>query len=530
MGTADGLERMLGYPSIGPGIAIARKALPKMPAHLAQSRIDELSGPTSQGAIGMDVAETDHSADANEKRRRLASQPLPPPERSAEALDIVERERTRKYNKAIAERQEILATIEAIQRRNTAADLFFAVNAKIYIDEAAKLGTNLTVEVFEPVLDEEGDVKNMVMYMVAETIGDLPLEVKWWTGRMDDNNKPIREEGEMAIADWGELHRNTFMQFQTKNRCMTQPSTKDTNTLYSTTLPHQVLATGPPEQESERNLLQRSRGGRNVQKTESREGEQAEGQDEQQEQRKGHPAHQRKGGQLFTGDNKPLTEPKTTKPGHKTQTHPARTHTTPTHPNPTSHTIPHPNPTRNITTQHNQTQHNPPQLTQTPPTLSHIITPCRITTNPNILPGALSAPRRFRDSVELGTLAIRGSKKWHQPCSLQSRQTHVIGQPAGAHLEVIYIDSIRQDMTQHPLHQHTPSHHILNQHTPPQHTRSQHTPPQHILTQHTLPQHIPTQHTLPQHIPPQHIPQQRPGSETGGSLRCMGFFVACEVV
>ena len=49
------------------------------------------------------------------------------------------------------------------------------VNAKIYTDEAAKLGTNLTIEVFEPVLDEEGDVKNMVMYMVAETIGDLPL-------------------------------------------------------------------------------------------------------------------------------------------------------------------------------------------------------------------------------------------------------------------------------------------------------------------------------------------------------------------
>ena len=44
-----------------------------------------------------------------------------------------------------------------------------------------KIGTKLSVEVFEPVLDEEGDVKNMVMYMVAEAIGDIPLEVKWWT-------------------------------------------------------------------------------------------------------------------------------------------------------------------------------------------------------------------------------------------------------------------------------------------------------------------------------------------------------------
>ena len=143
------------------------------------------------------------------------------------------------------------------------------------------------MEVFEPVLDEEGDVKNMVMYMVAETIGDLPLEVKWWTGRMDDNNKPIREEGEMAIADWGELHRNTTVQIQTKNRNMNHYSIKDTNTVYPTTLPHQVLATGPPEQESERDILQRSRGRRNVQETESREGVQASKKDKASTKNKG---------------------------------------------------------------------------------------------------------------------------------------------------------------------------------------------------------------------------------------------------
>ena len=36
VGTADGLERMLGYPSIGPGISITRKTRPKMPSHLSQ--------------------------------------------------------------------------------------------------------------------------------------------------------------------------------------------------------------------------------------------------------------------------------------------------------------------------------------------------------------------------------------------------------------------------------------------------------------------------------------------------------------
>ena len=180
VGTADGLERMLGYPSIGPGIAIARKAPPKMPAHLSEARLNELSTPTPQGSTNMDTEEGDDSDATTEKRRKTQAQPLLMPDRSAEALEIVERERVRKYEKAYAERQEILAATEAVHRRNTAADLFFSVNAKIYIDEAAKLGTNLRVEVFEPVLDEEGDIKNMVMYMVAETMGDLPLEVKWW--------------------------------------------------------------------------------------------------------------------------------------------------------------------------------------------------------------------------------------------------------------------------------------------------------------------------------------------------------------
>ena len=135
---------------------------------------------------------------------------------------------------------------------------------------------------------------------------------------MDDNNIPIREEREMAIADWGELHRNTLPQIQTKDRYTIHSSIKDTNTLYPTTLPHQVLATGASEQESERDLLQRSRGRRNMQKPESREGEQEakDGQGEHQEQRKrwristtGGETFPRNGGWFFTGNNRVPIEP-----------------------------------------------------------------------------------------------------------------------------------------------------------------------------------------------------------------------------
>ena len=48
----------------------------------------------------MDTAEADESAEATEKRCRTGPQPLPSPDRYAEALEIVERERMRKYNKA----------------------------------------------------------------------------------------------------------------------------------------------------------------------------------------------------------------------------------------------------------------------------------------------------------------------------------------------------------------------------------------------------------------------------------------------
>ena len=176
---------------------------------------------------------------------------------------------------------------------------------------------------------------------------------------------------------------------------MNQHSIKDTNIVYPTTLPHQVLATGPPEQESERDILQRSRGRRNLQETESREDVQAskKRQDGHQEQRRA--IYTRKGGQFFTGNNKKPIEPLITEPDHKSQTHLVRTHTTPTHPNLTAHTMPHQNPTHNITTQHTQTQHNTPQITPTLPTLPHIITLSLLTTKSNIPLGGPPAPGDF---------------------------------------------------------------------------------------------------------------------------------------
>jgi hypothetical protein len=47
IGTADGHERLLGYPSIGPGVIITHKPRPKMPTHLTEDKINELKTPTS---------------------------------------------------------------------------------------------------------------------------------------------------------------------------------------------------------------------------------------------------------------------------------------------------------------------------------------------------------------------------------------------------------------------------------------------------------------------------------------------------
>ena len=111
---------------------------------------------------GKEVDPAEHEAADN--RRKTAEGG----DRSGEATDTIEAERARKYQQTCAERDAVLETIRQIDQRNAAADLFFKVNANIYIEEAKSIGTNLQVELFESVLDEEGDVKNMVMYMVAQ--------------------------------------------------------------------------------------------------------------------------------------------------------------------------------------------------------------------------------------------------------------------------------------------------------------------------------------------------------------------------
>ena len=161
-------------------------------------------------------------------------------------------------------------------------------------------------------------MKNTVMYMVATgPIGDVPLEVKWWTGRMDASNRPLREMGEMAIADWGEAHRNATKGIQTKHKhknphtksatqtlththlvthrtyfqtqvhtTKTQPgpthttSSRQTSTYLTnahnqpkTQLATQVLAPSPPVLQGQRYLLQGPCGRRHVQKTEGWEDE-----------------------------------------------------------------------------------------------------------------------------------------------------------------------------------------------------------------------------------------------------------------
>ena len=346
------------------------------------------------------------------------------------------------------------------------------VNGKIYTDEAAALGTILTIESFEAVLDEGGDVKNTVMYMVATgPIGDIPLEVKWWTGRMDNKNKPIRELGEMAIADWGEAHRNATKEIQTKHKhenphtksmnltlththlvthrtcsqtqvhtTKTQPDPTHTilshQTLMYLTNAHnqpktqstiQVLAPSSPVLQSQRYLLQRPRGGRHVQKTEN--WEEPTGRSQESVQGKYH--REREGRRERRS---PPTAGDETKLGSGKRTH----------------------------------------------------------------AGILSAPRRVRHFVELGTPAIRGNEERNQPRPLQPRQTYVFSHPAGAPIEVILIES-----NKHTSHLHTPSQHSPHQQFPTQHAITQHTFHQHILIQ-RIPPYIPYLYTIPQHILPQH--------------------------
>ena len=233
-----------------------------------------------------------------------------------------------------------METIRQIDRRNAAADLFFKVNANIYIEEAKSIGTNLQVEVFESVLDEESDVKNMVMYMVAQTIGDIPLEVKWWTGRMDANGRPIRELGEMAIADWGDSHRNTTERNQTK-RTSTDKHTRHYTPATTHMPPHichhthtdtslpvtQVLTGSPPHPRRKGDLLQRAHRRRNLQNTEDREGQ--EGRPRQQGERQGEregrrsrTTRPRKGGELLAGNTRTQNEPPPTKPHQSNQREP----------------------------------------------------------------------------------------------------------------------------------------------------------------------------------------------------------------
>jgi hypothetical protein len=306
----------------------------------------------------------------------------------------------------------------------------------------------LTVEVFEPVLDEEGDTKNMAMYMVAETIGGIPLELKWWTGRTDANNNAVCEMGEMAIADWGDLHRNTTKQTQTKNRNATHTNTIHTNTPYLITKPPQTkallnttnliatqpntlfsiktylthpplthnnpahtflsprqilthslfvtqaLATGPPELKGERDTLHRTGGRRYMQETKNREDQEVLHQTEHQKQRKGRRIFTAGGPskQLRDGEIKTPIGPLDANPRYQTLAHPALTPSTPTYTilGPTTH-------------------------------LNLPNTPHLVTIYLNISSGACST-RRLHDIDELDTPAIWGTDWGPHPLSRLNRE------------------------------------------------------------------------------------------------------------
>ena len=269
-------------------------------------------------------------------------------------------------------------------------------------------------------------MKNTVMYMAANgPIGDIPLEIKWWTGRMDASNRPLREAGEMAIADWGEAHRNATQRIQTKHthedahmkntnlipthtslethqtHTQTQTQTRTTQTHPSPTqttltqqnsthqtktlyLPKnqpatQVLAPGPPDLQCQRNILQRPRGGRHVQETEDwesateRSRQQGNWQRERMERRErrgppttGDETKPRNGRHPSAGDTNAPIKPPCTEHLSQTITLPTPTHSTLTHPIPT-----HSNPTHPFQIPSNSLHPTPIHYTPTQPNPLH---------------------------------------------------------------------------------------------------------------------------------------------------------------
>ena len=293
----------------------------------------------------------------------------------------------------------------------------------------------------------------------------------------------------MVIAGWGEAHRNTIGQSQTKHTSEAAHTKTTNQTLTHTPLVTQVLAPSSQILQRQRDLLQRPRGRRDVQKAEDWETKSKTGESGQQRKQQGERERRRErrrpptpgdsgkprnGGRPFEGVTKAPTEPSCADPINPTQTFPTPTHPTPTHPIQQllhQHTL-----TNHTTHQHIITQHIPPKhflhklispqqfLTQYTP---HHLTPpqhplIQHTPHQHTLPKGRA--RRLGNEDELDTPTVRGNEERRQPPTIKSREKQPgVIRPTGTLLEVNLIGT-------KPLTCHSKVTHVLYtlpKHNPP---------------------------------------------------------------
>ena len=110
---------------------------------------------------------------------------------------------------AVAEKAALVEISRKADQRNEAIATYLKGNSAIYIGAAETHGTIIEIEKHDIVLDEDGDCSSTVIYIAGKEIGNLPLEVKWWTGAIDERGRPVRVDGEIHLTDWGGAHRYT---------------------------------------------------------------------------------------------------------------------------------------------------------------------------------------------------------------------------------------------------------------------------------------------------------------------------------
>ena len=193
-------------------------------------------------------------------------------EAGQQALIDAHGEAVRKWRAAIAKKAALTELARNARQRNEAINTYLEGNNSIYKAAALALGTTISVERHEVVLDEDGDCTTTRMYLSASHIGDLPLEVKWWKGAINEANVPVRVDGEIHLTDWGNAHRyvtphETKQSHTTPHTPCPNPHLPTFTHLYPPPTISKVLETGLRELESESDLLERPRWFREVRET-----------------------------------------------------------------------------------------------------------------------------------------------------------------------------------------------------------------------------------------------------------------------